>query len=265
MSLDLLPRDELLAIFKHLPTMVDLFRCRRVCRRWRYLIESYGFQSVESFTSSSVFPQNWPENRKILMPPQAEAILRKCLKCVVDVQLENISATTSSTPTEAVKTVELGELLDILQLGPNLKHLSVCYRNPEPLMLQSVDRMTSRPLAATTLIRTAFDARAGKSPPPGLTYMVYFDVTVGVVVNTGGPRVLEIRNALADNTHFTHSPIDMSLIWAGQDGMESERVVIVLKRRPPNPPARCYCIANLVFGNVADAEALVALVEMLNE
>uniref|UniRef100_A0A915CZA9 F-box domain-containing protein n=1 Tax=Ditylenchus dipsaci TaxID=166011 RepID=A0A915CZA9_9BILA len=85
-----IPDDILLEVFRKLPTVADLLKCVRVCKRWNKVVQSYGFLHFKTLSKATIFPALWQESRKRMSLNEGISMLKKCIKCVTHIDFEEV-------------------------------------------------------------------------------------------------------------------------------------------------------------------------------
>uniref|UniRef100_A0A915EG35 F-box domain-containing protein n=1 Tax=Ditylenchus dipsaci TaxID=166011 RepID=A0A915EG35_9BILA len=122
-----LPNDILLEFFMRLSCMAELTKCRRVCKRWKKVIERLGFATVKVFSTNTIYPSHWPDHRKKLNLTECKWLLQACIRHVVIIDLREVMLTSTALQFEGPFEVAQidDEFLDILYQGSCLKQILV--------------------------------------------------------------------------------------------------------------------------------------------
>ncbi|KAI1702398.1 hypothetical protein DdX_15491 [Ditylenchus destructor] len=109
-------------LWPHL-TLVDMIKCRRVCKLWKNSVDYHGILCIKSLSVSSVFPSNWPEECKSLTLDQIKRMLRRSAKYIEKVHLVGLIS---------LKEAEIfdNKLLRRISAIPHLKSFTVSIPHP---------------------------------------------------------------------------------------------------------------------------------------
>ncbi|KAI1716679.1 hypothetical protein Ddc_10474 [Ditylenchus destructor] len=99
-------------------TYVDMAVCRRVCKLWQSSVDYHGIFSMKSLSKLSIFPSNWPEERKVLTLSETKTIMKKAAKYLEDVRLDALISLNE-------KLLLDNELISLIGTVSRLKSLTI--------------------------------------------------------------------------------------------------------------------------------------------